>query len=57
MKKNGSIPYTPLEYLFWKRISSLKKIIENLKGKEHITYRAMWRRKLYELSKQIGGKI
>ena len=57
VQKNGSIPYTPLEQLFWRRISSLKKMIENLKGKDHITYRAMWRRKLYELSTQIGENI
>ena len=57
LQKNGSIPYTPLEQLFWRRISSLKKMIKSLKGKKHRAYRSMWRGKLYELTKQIGGKI
>ena len=57
LKKNGSIPYTPLEQLFWRRISNLKKMIKSLKGKKHRAYRSMWRGKLYELTKQIGGKI
>ena len=57
LQKNGSIPYTPLEQLFWRRISSLNKMIKSLKGKKHRAYRSMWRGKLYELTKQIGGKI
>ena len=57
LQKNGSIPYTPLEQLFWRRISNLKKMISSLKGKKHRAYRSMWRGKLYELTKQIGGKI
>ena len=57
LQKNGSIPYTPMEQLFWRRISNLKKMIKSLKGKKHRAYRSMWRGKLYELTKQIGGKI
>mgnify|MGYP003144291440 CR=1 FL=1 len=57
VQKNGSIPYTPLEQLFWKRISNLKKMIKSLKGKKHRAYRSMWRGKLYELTKQIGEKV
>ena len=56
MKKNGSIPYTSLEKLFWRRISSLKKMIKNLKGKKDTSYESMWKGKLYELTKQIGGR-
>ena len=56
LQKNGSIPYTSLEQLFWRRISNLKKMIKSLKGKKQTAYRAMWRGKLYELTKQIGGK-
>ena len=57
VQKNGSIPYTPLEQLFWRRISNLKKMISSLKGKKNRAYRSMWRGKLYELTKQIGGKV
>ncbi len=57
LQKNGSIPYTPMEQLFWRRISNLKKMISSLKGKKHRAYRSMWRGKLYELTKQIGEKI
>jgi len=46
VQKNGSIPYTPLEQLFWRRISNLKKMISSLKGKKHRAYRSMWRGKL-----------
>jgi hypothetical protein len=46
-----------MEQLFWRRTSNLKKMISSLKGKKHRAYRSMWRGKLYELTKQIGGKI
>jgi len=57
LQKNGSIPYTPMEQLFWRRTSNLKKMISSLKGKKHRAYRSMWRGKLYELTKQIGEKL
>jgi len=56
LQKNGSIPYTSLEYLFWRRVENLKKIIKKTASKGDVVACAMWTNKLYELSKQIEGK-
>ena len=56
MKTNGKIPLTPMEELLDKRIGWLKKMIRRLPGEENKVYRAMWREKLKELSKQIDKK-
>ena len=56
MQKNGSIPFTSLEQLFWSRVSNLKKIIKKTASKGDVVACAMWTNKLYELSKNIGGK-
>ena len=53
LQKNGSIPYTPLEQLFWKRIGYLKKIIKKTASKGDVVACAMWTDKLYELSKKV----
>ena len=56
VQKNGSIPYTPLEQLFWRRVYYLKKIIKKTASMGDVVACAMWTNKLYELSKNIGGK-
>ena len=56
VKKNGKIPYTPLEQLFWRRVGNLKKIIKKTASKGDTVACAMWTNKLYELSKNIDKR-
>ena len=58
LQKNGSIiPYMDgAEVLFWWRVKRLQRMINKLPGKANEVYRNMWKQKLVDLSKNIGGK-